>query len=61
MGELRLPCVQLFPKVRLTFLHVSLFIHTSALLTLVYILPAYNADKCSGVGSEYRYGAEMYL
>lgn len=43
MGELRLPCVQLFPKVRSTFLHVSLFINTSSLLTLVYILPPYNA------------------
>lgn len=31
MGKRCLPCVQLFPKVRSTFLHASLFIHTSAL------------------------------
>lgn len=50
MGERRLPCVQLFPKVRLTFLRLSLFIHTSALFARVYILP----DKHYSVGSEYR-------
>lgn len=45
MGECHLPRLQLFPKVRSTFLHVSLSMHTSAVLTLVHILPPYDADK----------------
>lgn len=45
VGECHLPRLQLFPKVRSTFLHVSLSSHTSALLTLVHILPPCDADK----------------